>query len=86
MTTFYVSVLGALGGLLVAFSIKYADAILKALATAAAIVLTSVLSWLLLGGPYGVPIAVSSLSVVVAIISYVTDGKIPWRQNKRSRA
>ena len=76
--TCIVSFLGALGGLLVAFSMKYTDAILKALATSAAIVLTSILSWYLLDGPYGIPIAVSSISVVVAIFTYVTDGRTPW--------
>ena len=82
--TLMVSFLGALGGLLVAFSMKYTDAILKALATSAAIVITSVLSHYWLNGPYGIPIAVSSISVVVAIFSYVTDGKTPWgnRNNK----
>eukprot|EP00485_Elphidium_margaritaceum_P001898 CAMPEP_0202697846 /NCGR_PEP_ID=MMETSP1385-20130828/11144_1 /ASSEMBLY_ACC=CAM_ASM_000861 /TAXON_ID=933848 /ORGANISM="Elphidium margaritaceum" /LENGTH=383 /DNA_ID=CAMNT_0049354401 /DNA_START=102 /DNA_END=1253 /DNA_ORIENTATION=- len=80
--TVLVSILGALGGLLVAFSMKYTDAILKALATSAAIVLTSVLSWYLLNGPYGIPIAVSSISVVVAIFTYVTDGKLPWANNQ----
>jgi len=78
IVTCIVSLLGAAGGLLVAFSMKYTDAILKALATSAAIVLTSVLSWYLLDGPYGIPIAVSSISVVVAIFTYVTNGKYPW--------
>jgi len=75
--TLCVAVLGAAGGLLVAFSMKYTDAILKALATSAAIVLTSVLSAWWLDGPYGVPIAVSSVSVVVAIFTYVTNGAMP---------
>ena len=78
LVTVMVSVLGAMGGLLVAFSMKYTDAILKALATSGAIVLTSVLSWYWLDGPYGIPTAVSSVSVVVAIFSYVTNGKMPW--------
>jgi len=80
--TLIVSFLGALGGLLVAFSMKYTDAILKALATSAAIVLTSILSHYWLNGPYGIPIAVSSISVVVAIFTYVTNGKTPWSNNK----
>jgi len=81
--TLMVSFLGALGGLLVAFSMKYTDAILKALATSAAIVLTSVLSWYWLNGPYGIPIAVSSISVIVAIFTYVTDGQLPWRNTNK---
>ena len=76
MVTGVVSFLGALGGVLVAFSIKYTDSVLKAMSTSCAIVLTSILSWLLLDGPYNIPIAVSSISVVVAIFTYVTDGKI----------
>lgn len=78
LVTLMVSILGAMGGILVAFSMKYTDAILKALATSGAIVLTSVLSWYWLDGPYGIPTAVSSVSVVVAIFSYVTNGKMPW--------
>ena len=43
MMTLLVSVLGAVGGLLVAATLKYADSILKTLAAAGAIVLSTVL-------------------------------------------
>lgn len=46
-----VALLGAAGGLLVALSIKYGDAILKTLATTGAIILSSVLDHVFLGGP-----------------------------------
>ena len=39
--SFVVSVLGALGGILVALSVKHADSILKSIATSGAIVLAS---------------------------------------------
>ena len=45
-----ISLIQAGGGLLVAATLKYADAILKTLATCGSIVLSSVLGWLLLGG------------------------------------
>ncbi|ETO35983.1 hypothetical protein RFI_01080 [Reticulomyxa filosa] len=73
--TLIISILGASGGLLVAFSMKYTDAIIKALATSGAIVLAATGGAIWLNGPFGIPVAVSSISVVVAIFTYVTDGK-----------
>jgi UDP-sugar transporter A1/2/3 len=74
--TFIIAFLGAAGGLMVAFSMKYADAILKALATSGAIVVTAFAGALWLDGPFGVPVLASSVSVILAILTYVTDGKI----------
>jgi len=73
--TLIISILGSSGGLLVAFSMKYTDAIIKALATSGAIVLAATGGAIWLNGPFGIPIAVSSVSVVLAIFTYVTDGK-----------
>lgn len=49
VNTVFIALIQAGGGLLVAGTLKYADAILKVLATAGAIVLSSVLGYLLLG-------------------------------------
>jgi hypothetical protein len=46
-----VTLLGASGGFLVAFSIKYGDAILKTLATTGSIVVTAIIDHILLKGP-----------------------------------
>lgn len=68
-----VAVLGAAGGLLVALSLKYADAILKALATSGAIVLSSLGGWVLLDGPMTLPVALGCVVAIVATINYTFD-------------
>ena len=68
-----VATLGAAGGLLVALSIKYGDAILKTLATTAAIVLSSVLDAAFLGGKLTPVSMISCLQVIVAICNYTLD-------------
>lgn len=70
---FLVSFLGALGGLLVAATLKYADSILKTLAASGAIVLNTYLSYLFLGGPMNVEIFFGSLITVIAIMNYSFD-------------
>lgn len=67
------SFLGAAGGLLVALSIKYADAILKTLSTTSAIVLSSVLDHWFLGGPLSPVMAFAGGIVVLAIMNYTFD-------------
>ena len=71
------SALGAAGGLLVALSIKYGDAILKTLATTGSIVLSSLLDYLLLGGPLTAIMVISGVVVVIAICDYTFDPTPP---------
>lgn len=59
--TLLVSVLGAAGGLLVAATLKYADSILKTMATAGAIVISTVVGHLLLNGPMDLIIAIGAM-------------------------
>jgi hypothetical protein len=68
-----VALLGAAGGLLVALSIKYGDAILKTLATTAAIILSSVLDWWFLGGPLTPTMVIAGVQVIIAICNYTFD-------------
>jgi UDP-sugar transporter A1/2/3 len=68
-----VTSLGAGGGLLVALSIKYGDSILKTLATTGAIILSSVLDNLFLGGPLTPTMMIAGLQVIVAICNYTFD-------------
>jgi UDP-sugar transporter A1/2/3 len=75
-----VAALGAAGGLLVALSLKHADAILKALATSGAIVLSSVGGWALLKGPMTLPVALGCVVAIVATLNYSFDG-VPPRAN-----
>jgi solute carrier family 35 (UDP-sugar transporter), member A1/2/3 len=69
--------LGAAGGLLVALSIKYGDSILKTLATTSAIVLSSVLDYMFLGGPLTPIMVIAGGQVIVAICDYTFDPTPP---------
>jgi UDP-sugar transporter A1/2/3 len=67
------ALLGAAGGLLVAMSIKYGDSILKTLATTGAIILSSVLDHLFLGGPLTPVMCIAGTQVIIAICNYTFD-------------
>jgi UDP-sugar transporter A1/2/3 len=71
--TFMVAVFGAGGGLLVAATLKYADSILKTLAAAGAIVLSTVLGHYLLGGPLDFIVCIGGLTTIIAISNYTLD-------------
>jgi Nucleotide-sugar transporter len=72
-----VALLGAAGGLLVALSIKYGDAILKTLATTASIILSSVLEWWWLDGVITPVMVIAGVQVVLAICNYTFDPTPP---------
>lgn len=61
------------GGLLVAATLKYSDAIVKTLATALSIVITAILGYLLLGGKLDVFVILGSISTILAIFNYTLD-------------
>lgn len=65
---------GALGGVLVALSLKYTDSILKTIATTGSIVLTTALNASLLGGPMNLAIIIGALVVATAVFSYNDNG------------
>ena len=65
---------GALGGVLVALSIKYTDSIMKTIATTGSIVLTTVLNAAFLSGPFTLPIWAGGLVVVVSVFNYNDNG------------
>ena len=60
---------GALGGVLVALSIKHTDSIMKTIATTGSIVLTTVLNAAFLQGPFTLPIWAGGLVVVVSVFN-----------------
>jgi solute carrier family 35 (UDP-sugar transporter), member A1/2/3 len=76
-TAVCVSLLGAAGGLLVALSIKYGDAILKTLATSGSIVISSVLDHFLLGGPLSPFMTIAASQVIISICNYTFDASPP---------
>lgn len=71
--TFSLAMLGAAGGLLVALSIKYGDAILKTLATTGAIILSSLLDHFCLDGPLTIAMVLAGCVVVTSIFDYSFD-------------
>ena len=71
--TVIIAIIQALGGLLVAATLKYADAVLKTLATSGAIVLSAVLGWLLLRGTLDIFISIGCVSTILAIFNYIME-------------
>jgi len=71
--TLLVSVLGAAGGLLVAATLKYADSILKTLAAAGAIVMSTYLGHVFLDGPLNLVVAIGAMATIIAIANYTFD-------------
>ena len=71
--TIMVALLGAAGGLLVAATLKYADSILKTLATAGAIVLATVLGHFFLNGPLDIVVSIGGCCTIIAIFNYTMD-------------
>jgi UDP-sugar transporter A1/2/3 len=65
---------GALGGVLVALSIKYTDSIMKTIATTGSIVLTTVLNAAFLQGPFTLPILTGTIVVVISVFNYSDPG------------
>ena len=68
--TLTVALLGALGGILVAMVIKYADGLAKNMATASSIVITTAAGHLLFTGPMNTPIVLGSIIVIVSGYNY----------------
>lgn len=73
MVTLMVAVLGAAGGLLVAATLKYADSILKTLAAAGAIVLSTLLGHYFLDGPLDLIVVIGALTTITSIANYTLD-------------
>eukprot|EP01038_Epipyxis_sp_PR26KG_P005010 gene5010-6996_t len=73
MITVLVAVLGATGGLLVAATLKYADSILKTIATAGAIVISTILGHYFLNGPLNVIVAIGGMVTILSICNYTFD-------------
>ena len=64
------SFITAAGGLLVAATLKYADAILKTLATSASIVMSTYLGFYFLNGPLDIFVSIGAVSTILAIFNY----------------
>jgi UDP-sugar transporter A1/2/3 len=73
INTVLVATIQASGGLLVAATLKYADAILKTLATSGSIVLSAFLGWFLLGGQLDIFVSIGCVCTILAIFNYTVD-------------
>ena len=65
------------GGLLVAATLKFADAILKTLATSGSIFLSAVLGKILLNGQLDIFVTLGGITTILAIFNYSFDASTP---------
>ena len=70
INTVMIALVQAGGGLLVAATLKYADAVLKTLATSGAIVLSAVLGWVLFGAQLDIFVTIGCVCTILAIFNY----------------
>ena len=73
INTVLIALIQAGGGLLVAACLKYADSILKTLATSGSIVLSAILGNLLLGGQLDIFIGIGCVCTILAISNYTFE-------------
>ncbi len=73
INTFLIAIIQAGGGLLVAATLKYADAILKTLATSGAIVISTLIGYFLLNGVLDIFVIIGSISTILAIFNYTLE-------------
>lgn len=73
INTVLITLIQAGGGLLVAATLKYADSILKTLATSGSIVLSAILGHLLLGGTLDIFISIGCVATILAITNYTFE-------------
>ena len=68
------AVVGSLGGLLVAYCLKYLDAIQKTIATACSAIVTVYLNHLLFGGLLTFPVIVAMIVLLAGLVNYYDFG------------
>lgn len=73
INAFLLAFIQAGGGMLVAATLKYADAILKTLATSGSIVLSAVVGYLVLDGPLDIFVVLGCICTILAIFNYTLD-------------
>jgi UDP-sugar transporter A1/2/3 len=73
VSAFLLATIQAGGGLLVAATLKYADSILKTLATSGSIVLSAVLGYMLIDGALDIFVSIGCVSTILAIVNYSLD-------------
>lgn len=71
----------AIGGILVALTLKYADSIMKTIAVSGAIVLTTLCGFLFFNAPLSLTIILGICTAIIAIINYTLDYELPSNLN-----
>ena len=74
-TTYMLVVLQALGGLLVAAIVKYADNVVKGLATGVAVVVSTIVSAIFLGSAVTMPFVVGAFIILTSVWVFGNEGK-----------
>lgn len=77
ISAIFLALIQAGGGILVAATLKYADSILKTLATSGSIVFSAVIGYLLLDGPLDIFVSIGCVSTILAIFNYTLDVSPP---------
>mmetsp|Transcript_1342 Transcript_1342/g.2396 ORF Transcript_1342/g.2396 Transcript_1342/m.2396 type:complete len:358 (+) Transcript_1342:52-1125(+) len=80
--TVVVAVLGAANGLIVAATLKYADSILKVLAQAGAIIISTALGYMFQNEPLDIFVVVGCLVSILSIMNYTFDDSVQPPQKK----
>lgn len=73
VSAYLLAAIQAFGGICVAAALKYADSILKTLATCLAIVVTAVLEFLFMEAPMDIFIIIGCITTILAIANYTFD-------------
>lgn len=73
LNAYLLALIQALGGILVAAALKYADSILKTLATCLAIVVTAVLECVFMNTPMDIFVIIGCVATILAIANYSFD-------------
>jgi UDP-sugar transporter A1/2/3 len=68
-----IAVVNGLGGILVAGTLKYADAVLKCFATAVSIIIVSVIGYFFLDSDIDIFVAIGMLVTVLSVFNYSLD-------------
>jgi UDP-sugar transporter A1/2/3 len=72
-----VALLGSLGGILVALSVKHTDSIMKSIAVSGAIVLAGLGGYVFLQGPMTLTMVIGSVCAIIATQNYTFDNEGP---------
>ena len=75
--TCFIAFLQALGGILVAATLKYADALVKNFSIAGSIMLSTIIGHFYLGGSVDMFVCIGCVCTIIAIFNYALDTSLP---------